>query len=450
MKMEIIIGSNDSKKDYSISLPIPLYSNIDNPMCCKLKVGMSVYEVHFTQNYTVNTIKLSKYLLNELNLSIGLNTNAKIEDNVLSLGPVIGVFTSNGSVRKVFNNNVHFRIKELERANREANTILYYFSVNDLFLLDNKINGTYYNKVSDCWDKKMLPLPDVLYDRGGGTLKKQRVISSYIRKQFDVNNNIKRFNSEHYFDKWYVYKNLNKEDDMSSYLPLTIKYETKDDLEYMFSKSNSLYFKDRFGSNGLGVIRINKNSDNTYDVSFFNKKLIQYRVNSLSDLTLLINNQANNKKIIIQTAIELLTFNDCVIDLRATVQRDKNGKIVICAFPVRMGVLGSPITSTRSGSNVFKFENFFKEYLHYDDIMLDKLRKRIESFLITSYKCIEKYYGYFGEIGIDFALDKEENLWFIECNAKPGKDTLYKACESEVIKKAFLNPLHYAMYITNF
>jgi hypothetical protein len=60
---------------------------------------------------------------------------------------------------------------------------------------------------------------------------------------------------------------------------------------------------------------------------------------------------------------------------------------------------------------------------------------------------IEDSYGSFGELGIDYAIDVTGKLWFIECNAKPGKDTVYLSYDKNTIKKAFQNPLDYGKYL---
>jgi D-alanine-D-alanine ligase-like ATP-grasp enzyme len=136
--------------------------------------------------------------------------------------------------------------------------------------------------------------------------------------------------------------------------------------------------------------------------------------------------------------------------MRATVQRDGNGVLDITACPVRVGKAGMPITSTRSGSQVYRFEDFFRKLLNYSNEEINILTEKVNEFLITAYKCIEDSYGTFGEIGIDFAIDKNKNIWFIECNAKPGKDTVYLSYDEDTVKKAFLNPLEYSKYLCGF
>jgi predicted ATP-grasp superfamily ATP-dependent carboligase len=117
---------------------------------------------------------------------------------------------------------------------------------------------------------------------------------------------------------------------------------------------------------------------------------------------------------------------------------------------VRVGKERAPITSTRSGSKVYRFEEFFYRILHYRGEQIDELKSRVDKFLLMTYKYIEELYGTFGEIGIDFAIDNDGKIWFIECNAKPGKDTVYLSYDEETAKNAFLKPLKYAMYLCGF
>ena len=81
---------------------------------------------------------------------------------------------------------------------------------------------------------------------------------------------------------------------------------------------------------------------------------------------------------------------------------------------------------------------------------IEALRFKIISFLTKIYAAIETEYGSFGELGLDYAVDRNGKLWFIECNAKPGKDSLYMAYDEEMVQKAFITPLEYAKKISGF
>ena len=48
-------------------------------------------------------------------------------------------------------------------------------------------------------------------------------------------------------------------------------------------------------------------------------------------------------------------------------------------------------------------------------------KEQITSFVTTIYQHLELDYGPCGELGIDIGLDKNNRLWFIECNSRSRK-----------------------------
>lgn len=440
----------DYSKKNIVSIPLKLAKGSAYIFDGKLQLGSLILDVVFYPNNTDNTIKITYELLEKLNIPEGLECNAKFENNIISLGPVIGIFVNCRVINRIFEGSANFRINETVNSNEDANTVLYYFCYDDIDFINHRIDGTYYNPVSKVWEKRQFPFPDVLYDKGGSRSRKYKVISKYVRRQFEKLQHIKKINSQHYFDKWDTYKKLSRQKGMKPFLPKTVLFKKMSDLKKMLQESNTIYIKNRYGSNGRGVIRISKQSDSLYLFSRNYKTLEQKKFKSFKALSKKLKPYMKDKKMIIQSAIDLLEVDNRIVDLRATVQRNGSGELGIYAHPVRIATPDSPVTSTKSGSTVYQFVDFFKGVMHYSEEEINQLKAEIESFLLNAYYCIEKVYGTFGEIGIDFALDKDGKLWFIECNAKPGKDTLYKACGKEIIRKAFLNPLEYGKYISGF
>lgn len=172
-------------------------------------------------------------------------------------------------------------------------------------------------------------------------------------------------------------------------------------------------------------------------------------MNSLKELIKIIDRKYVRNYTLIQEGIKLPSPNGRNIDMRATVQRDGKGELNITSIAVRVGERGSPVTSTRTGSTCYRFEDFFTRTFNSPE-KVKQLREKIDQFLITVYTCTEKSYGPFGEIGIDFALDQQGKLWLIECNAKPAKDAMCQSYDEETIGKAFLYPLEYSKYIAGF
>lgn len=447
----IIKTTGDAFADaFMISVPAEIHNQLDESAGAVLKVGASETNVKCIGNNTESSLIMSNELIGQLPLYPDMKTNLIVKGNRICLGPVIGSFTDSTSVRIAREQRAGKKLKSLSIANRDAGTILYFFSVDDFQNEEDGINGTYYNYETERWEQGTFPIPDVLYDRGGGILKRQETASEYVRQTIENNENVKKFNPRYYFDKWDTYNKLRKYEEMEKYLPLTVQYRNPEDLSAMFEKYSSVYVKDRKGNRGLGITRIRKLSDGTFELSYFEKECFKYGFNSLKEAVNKLDELYKNKRCIIQPAINVIKINGGNVDMRATVQRDGKGELGITAYPVRVGKAGVPITSTRSGSTVYRFEEFYKQFFSYSDEQVKEIKNRIDEFLFTSYKCIEDLYGMFGEIGIDFAIDNEGGIWFIECNAKPGKDTIYLSYDEDTVKKAFLNPLEYAKHICGY
>ncbi|UCZ52610.1 YheC/YheD family protein [Bacillus shivajii] len=442
-----VVVKTRNKSSLKILVPEKIYKMLDSNQQLSLKVGMMELDVKCGKNITQNNIKVPRHIAKKMGLYDGMEANLTVKNNKLCLGPVIGVFVSNGQVRKANSQKPIFRLVELMRANKEAKAILYWFSVKDVDFNKKIIHGTYYHASQKRWRKSTFPFPDVLYDRGGGTLSTQQTISNKIRRNLETNKELIRINPTYYFDKFEVYERLKNHKEIEAYLPHTVLYKNQDDLQAMFEVSSTVYIKDCLGNNGVGVGRIKKQFNNNYEYSYYKDHLCKVNFDSFSDLVKELNDLTNGKKFLLQNAIDVMEADNGNVDLRATVQRNREGQLVVGACPVRVGIEGSPVTSTKSGALVYCFDDFFREELNFKDEDIVKLRKRTEEFLLEICRYIEIEYGTFGDIGIDFAIDKSQNFWFIECNAKPGKDALYCAYDDETVKEAFLNPLEYGKYL---
>lgn len=370
--------------------------------------------------------------------------------NITSKRPVIAVFIRTSHRRKLSENNNTFKTSDkyiryiqLAKANEEAQTTLYFFADKDVDLKEEKIIGTYFNEKRGIWEKGEFPFPDVLYDRRPGGSYRSKLIREYMDRK-----GIKKLNAQYYFDKWGVYQELVKNKKVRPHLPLTTIFTKPNDLKEMFKKSSTVYLKALRGFGGLQIIRVIKRTRGDYKYSYFRKrKLHVYQVTTFNKLVKVIESFFQGKVFVIQQAIHLPKIKNSIVDLRGEIQRNGVSQIEIVAILVRMGRKGSPVTTK---GTVYLFDDYFQKNLNYSSKEVAQLRRRLENFLLTVHLSLEKSYGKFGEIAIDFALDKQGNIWFIECNARSAKVSLFKTSKEEVIRKAFLNPLEYAKYLCNY
>jgi hypothetical protein len=334
------------------------------------------------------------------------------------------------------------RLKKLVEANKEANTTLNFFSSDDVDFSQKRIRGTYFNNATKRWENKQFPFPDVIYVRGGSG----KEIGDLLDK-FDQMG-IKRINPIHAFNKGDLYEQLNQDENLRPFLPSTENVENMDEIKSMIRKLGKVYVKARRGRKGTQVMRIEKQTNNSYLYSYsILGRLVRKKVIGLESLEKAINAFFGNKKVIVQQAIDLVTVSsNRLVDFRAELQRNKQGKIDIVGICVRIGQKDSPITTH---SEAFRYDTYLKKlFPSYSIPRINALKNKIKAFLIDVYLGVEKQNGKFGEIGIDFAVDKKGKIWLIECNAQSAKVSIVKAYGTKA-RRAFLNPLEYAKTIAN-
>lgn len=465
------ITQDSSRYDIVLTLPKKICDSLKEPDA-KIKVGMAEkyikYEpkdkisydcfmynateeyIKYHSNSTDNTVEISSDVAESLGLSQGMITNLIIKDNKVCLGPVMGIFVSNCTIRKANIQKPSFRLIELWRANKDSNLMTYYFSIKDVNFVNKRINGTYYDEEKQIWCQKSFPFPEILYDRRGGSLKNQKVTSKYIRTQLCLNEDFKKVNYRHFFDKWDVYEQLVKHEDMKVHLPFTILYKEPEDLIEMFHKSSIIYIKGCYGSTSRLVTRVIRSGEESYHLSYFHEGVVEYELRSLKELVDQIKTIFQNKKIILQCAVDVIEIDDCPIEMKATVQRNGSGELGVYAHPVILGQKKFSIESTKSDSTVYMFEDFFTKYYNYTKEQITDLKTKINEMLMKIFLYTESAYDNFGELDIDFAIDKKGDVWFIKCNARPRKAAIYLSYDKDTIKRGFQNPLEYAKYICGF
>lgn len=336
----------------------------------------------------------------------------------------------------------YYRLKKLVEANMEAGTTLIFFTAEDVNFSKRQIAGTSFDYKEKKWTKKSFPFPDVIYVRGGGDG------TADLLEKFD-GLGIKRINPIHAFNKSDLYQHLNQDQNVRPHLPPTVNVEKWSDMESSLLKFRHAYVKAHRGRKGLQVMRVERLPNDTgylYSYSIIGK-LVRGKAINMESLLKTIRAFFGDKKVIVQRAIDLVKIkNNRLVDFRAEVQRNKQNDIDIVGICARVGRPNSPITTH---SSAYRYDVYLpKLFPRYTAQKLNVLKSNIQDFLHKVYASVEKKYGEFGEIGIDFAVDKKGKIWLIECNAQSAKVSIVKAYGAKA-QRVFLNPLEYARTIVN-
>lgn len=376
----------------------------------------------------------------------GMITNLSATSDTLRFGPVIGTFISIGHLKSIQNGTPDFRLTELVRSNLSIGTLLYFFSISGIDLDNERITGYHYRYETGTWEKQVFPFPDVLYDRAGGFPPCLETVVRRFRRLLKPLG-ITILNAQNYFDKWKTYEALNQYREVQPYLLETIFCRTARDIEVMLNKHGVVYLKQVDGSNGRQVMKLT--FDHAFKIGYFRDRVINLAFDSWPATILHIDSFFGGRPFIVQQGVNVPTLNGGPVDIRVLAQKDETGYWQITARPVRIGHPACAITSTQSGSKVYDFPKAFAR-LGLSPGVAGRLQERIDELAFVVVTGIEKAFGSFGEIGIDVAVDTDLNPFFIECNAKPGKDTVVLLNRPEVTREAFGRPLRYARYLAGF
>jgi len=358
--------------------------------------------------------------------------------------PALGIITRAKTVKKLLKENPLPGMLNLETANKTAGITLYYFSVEDIDMKKRIINGVYYNHNRGVWEKKVFEYPDFLYKRSTSSGRHRNQIYDFERQLQELN--IEILNYKKGFNKWEVYQHLAKDENILPHLPLTVVYNEPADLWKMLDTEEKVYLKGLVGGRGRKIVCISKLPEGGYGYRYFTDKLYVCKIKKFNMLIQDILALYRGQKFLIQKAIDLIQIGKGLVDMRAEVQRGKNGELTVAAIPVRVGKTNAPITTH---AEAYPFEYFFKNFMYYPEFKIQVLKERITCFLKSVYRCLEKAYGTSVEMGIDFGLDKNGLLWFIECNSRSMKVSLYKAYDENTINDSCLNILEYARFRYN-
>lgn len=360
--------------------------------------------------------------------------------------PVVGVLIGRARIEKLSMQNTDFRtyfwFRELFKANEHVKVTLYVFTTSDVDMDRAQITGTYFDHSSGMWAQRRFPYPDVLYVRG--TSETQIDEFKNLLRYFDELG-VKKINSKYLFNKWDIYKQLKKVRELRTFLPKTVPIEDVNDLSSFLYQYNKIYIKSYYGSRGKQVIYVSKLPQGGFQYSYNRTGNLSIgQEKDVEGLLEAIHTLLGNRRIVAQKAIDLIQLNNRNVDFRAEVQRNNSGDLDVVSITARIGERHSPITTH---GDACRFDEFWRKHFNLSSFQVNRLIEKISKFLTLVFESVEKAYGAFGELGIDFGIDWDGRLWLIECNARFAKVSLMKAADEETIQTGFLNPLEYAKFL---
>lgn len=346
---------------------------------------------------------------------------------------LVGVLISAVRLRRLQENIVPRSISLLLAASKVVGAGLIFFAMQDVDLRARKIQG--WSLHGDSWVRRVSSYPRAIYLRSSYSLRNRRMMDDFflqLERQGTV-----FINYPLRMDKWEMYKCLASNLDLRQFVPPTWPIRSLEEIASLLELHRVLYLKACLSGRGKKVMRVAKLTTGEYYFTRYDEGLKTGKLH-WDALQQEITGFFHQTKVIAQKEIDLIQVEGCNVDFRAELYRDGGELPKVIGIPVRIGLPGSPIT-THSLS--MSLEDFCAQY---PLVEYQGFREKAGDFLIKTYMALEECFGESGEMGIDFGMDPQGKLWFIEGNSHSAKVSLYNSYSDDVLTQLYQGLLTYA------
>ncbi|CAM3315986.1 YheC/YheD family protein [Paenibacillus lupini] len=334
--------------------------------------------------------------------------------------PVLAILTIEND-EQLFRGNRH-NFADIIRTGQEKGFLVYVLTVKNLILGRNNLRGFIYNENSDSWQQRLLPFPDIIYNRI--PLREDEMLPAVQNKIAACMRDprIKLFNPS-FFNKWYLFEWLRGNKSTKPFIPTTRKLVTAVRLERMLQKHPFLYLKPESGKAGKGIMTVKLQPDKPLPYLLKvqeNKKSSTFGCTDIQKLWNRIKKESAGEPYIAQQGIQLASFNERRFDLRALVQKNERGKWDLTGIGARVAGSSSITTHVPRGGSIEDPEKLLKSSFNADQARRILIKAKKTSIMIA--RQIEKGSGFMlGEMSMDLGIDSAGHIWFFEANSKPMK-----------------------------
>ena len=367
----------------------------------------------------------------------------------LKLGPLIGIMCSSAwrSPQQPFGR----RSELIKTFLRHGNDKAFYFAFRPRDIdWENETVVAWFPNESGKWERKIVPLPDVVYNRlpSRSAEKSQWILG--LKERF-LKRNIPIFNWS-FFDKWDVYDLLKHDPDASPHVPESIINPSPEELRQMLEKHSFIYLKPTSGSLGIGIIRITYHKNSGYFVRYRSggrNVLLRFTrfpalIHFLQRLT-----RGRMRNYVAQQGIRLLELDGSPIDFRFHMNKNGRNEWVVGGVGAKRAGRGSITTHVRTGGQVIPPEKALARIFGEE-----KARAVLQEARQTAIKlarAIERNYRYrIGELGFDLGIDKDGNIWMFEANSKPGRSIFKHPALKEQGRETLSLIFEHCLYLAKF
>lgn len=249
--------------------------------------------------------------------------------------------------------------------------------------------------------------------------------------------------------KWRFYCALRQDPATEKLVPHTEKYSTDARLVELLDHYSIVYWKRKYGAKGYGMIQMKK-EENCYVVTrvlkgeqkkdiFSNTEQFKAYMSGIPD----------RNRGLIQQGVPYASEGKQV-DFRAYVQKDPDSTWKVRGFVGRVARTGSVITNLRYTEKVMNGSDALQQIYKLGRKERKRLEKRVEAACLLAAERLDEAVGHFGDIALDFIINGDKEIYFLEVNANYGHTSLVRIGDAALKHSIYRSPLAYAKSLAGF
>lgn len=151
------------------------------------------------------------------------------------------------------------------------------------------------------------------------------------------------------------------------------------------------------------------------------------------------------RNFLIQPYLHLQSREGYPFDIRVLMQKNESGQWTHTGMAVRRGKKGGITSNLHGGGRAVTVLPFLTK--EFGITQAEQTTTELHQLSEVIPEILESHYGRLGELGIDFGMDMNGNIWLLEVNSKPGRTSFRQIDDPDSALLAAENPLRYARYL---
>ncbi|MFE5318796.1 YheC/YheD family protein [Paenibacillus sp. NPDC056579] len=378
----------------------------------------------------------------------------------------LGIMTTHTEGNPPFYNRDFYR--KLCLIGAKSGFTVFVFTPQGIRWAEGTVTGFVYDKNTRRWRPHECPMPSVVYDRCFFTNRGQ-----YVEYRETVRR-LQLFPSIHFLGrglkgKWEVQQMLEKDGRFDMHLPKTEVMRSVRSAAEWLQEHGTVLMKPQAGSQGRGVLLVQRTaasattarlhaadsvapeSAETAPTAFTvrgrdaRNRRIKRSFADKAELLRWLRRFTAKRDYLLQQYLQLHGSSGEAFDVRSLVQKDGNGRWQMTGMAVRKGQSGSLTSNLHGGGQVEPAFAYIEGQFGTEKAKI--IREQLERLSMQIPEALEQCHGRLAELGIDFGVDTDGQIWILEVNSKPGRAIFAHLNDDAARNKALANPVLYARYL---